>query len=245
MNTLKNLFLIYNKIPDSLQNTIKSFIPNSVKDSLFKKYKLTIADNSNCFNLPLEQIRIEVSSLCNLRCKHCASGSQYEAQNRELMSIATFENIVKQLNEINSVQSAIMYLGGEPLLNKNLPYFITELYKLETMKQIHFNTNGMLLNDEISRRLLKTNIDLICVSIDGTSAYESEQIRIGSNYESIRNNIYNFIKISNGNKTKLKIANTQIANNEEALLRNKPEIPLFLKKDFGEEIIIESNFAMK
>ncbi len=244
MISLGTFFTFYSKLPESLRNTIKACIPDKVMGNIYVNYKRTIADSNDCLNLPLEQVRIEVSSLCNLRCKHCASGAQYESTNREIMTPAIFKVLLEQLKEIDTLKDAVLYLGGEPLLNNHLPDFISQLHNETSIIHTRFNTNGMLLKEEISRRLLDTDLGIIQVSIDGNSPEESEQIRIGSNYDTVKNNIYNFIKLAEGYDTTINIANTQIAKSEDELLKGKPEVPLFLINDFKAEMI-EPNYAMK
>ncbi len=244
MISLGTFLTLYSKLPESLRDITKACIPNKAMKNVYINYRRAIADSKNCFNLPLEQVRIEVSSLCNLRCKHCASGAQYESTNREIMTPAIFKLLLEQLKGIDTLKDAVLYLGGEPLLNNNLPSFISQLHEETSINHTRFNTNGMLLKEEISRRLLDADLGRIAVSIDGNSPQESEQIRIGSNYNTIKNNIYNFIKLAEGYKTTIEIVNIQIPCSEDELLRCEPEAPLFLTNDFGAEMI-EPNYAMK
>ena len=69
--------------------------------------------------LPLPtHIRIETASACNLRCQHCTTGVAYKSTDRRVMSIGTFDRVLDQVRALPTIRTAIMYLGGEPLLNR-------------------------------------------------------------------------------------------------------------------------------
>ncbi|HSR36479.1 MAG TPA: tetratricopeptide repeat protein, partial [Desulfurivibrionaceae bacterium] len=136
------------------------------------------------------RVRIEVASCCNLRCRHCPTGVSYGKVPRTLMSMELFEVLLGQLTRFEPLQEGVLYLGGEPLLNPNLPRIIRLLRQQTKMERIFFNTNGMLLTEEICQSLAGSGVNFIQVSIDGRSPAENDAIRSGASYGRIAANIH-------------------------------------------------------
>ena len=193
-------------------------------------------------------VRIETVDACNLRCSHCPTGlrMKHNPKNSVVMSDGTFEKTIFLLQKLPSVTSALFYVGGEPLLNKHLDNMIRRVKEETYVKRISFNTNGMLLNREWAMRLIEAKTDNITISLDGRSKEENDRIRKGSQYERIKNNIYQLQEVidQRNAKTKIKIANTNIQKVNE--INETPSIPSFLVEDFiNRGIAVESGFALK
>ena len=62
---------------------------------------------------------------------------------------------------------------------------------------VQFNTNGMLLTGETAEALIKSGLDRLIVSLDGTTKETFEAIRGGAVFETVVNNLLNFVKIRN------------------------------------------------
>ena len=132
-------------------------------------------------------VRIEPSSLCNLKCIHCPTGTVNIP--RKVMEWPVFEKILQEIkNHKDKVKVVVLYHGGEPLLNKDLIRMIKEIKDLG-IEKIKTSTNGMLLDEEMCFELVKSGIDEIEISLDGTSPEMNNKIRIGSDYQKIVNNI--------------------------------------------------------
>ncbi len=197
-------------------------------------------------DLPL-WTRIEVSAICNLGCRHCPTGQRHlqttaGARRKGLMSEAVFDRIVDQLKKIPSVQTACFYLGGEPLLNPRLPEMLRRIKAETTVSETRFNTNGMLLDAHVCDQLLKSNVDLIRISIDGRSPEENDAIRVGSNYERIRENVQRLIKAAEGTSTLINIVNVVIPGEHE--IDHLPPPTEFLRRDFGDRFV-QTHLAVK
>lgn len=134
-------------------------------------------------------IRIEPASACNLRCRHCPTG--VTAMRRGLMSDALFKKILREISKnIPPLRVAVLYHGGEPLLNPRLPEMISDL-KAVGMPQVKLVTNGMYLTGDLVERIVSSGLDHIEVSLDGESAEESDDVRIRSSAKLILSNIIN------------------------------------------------------
>jgi len=105
---------------------------------------------------------VELTSNCNLRCKHCYNNSGISISE---IDIKTLKNLVKELD--NKVVTSITISGGEPLLYSKLSELLSFITN-ETSLKVAINSNGILLNDEkYIEMLLKNNVSDIQISLDG------------------------------------------------------------------------------
>lgn len=155
-------------------------------------YRKAWIDNPKEFivdELPLD-LDIEASSLCNLRCTFCDRQPLVEKNQLGNMSMETFKHILDQFAPEKGKRLCSMKLSyrGEPLLNKLIPEMV-KYAKSRGVLDIYFNTNGMLLTEEISRALIEAHLDRISFSIDGTNAEEYEKVRVGGKLDTVISNI--------------------------------------------------------
>ncbi len=113
----------------------------------------------------LRYIELQITKRCNLRCKHCFVG---DAKPVDL----PFEKIKKVLREFEQMQGLrVLVTGGEPILHPEFEK-INDIMPDFALRRILF-TNGVLLNDEILKKL---NFHEIQISIDGM-AHGHESLR--------------------------------------------------------------------
>ena len=139
--------------------------------------------------LPLD-LDIEASSLCNLKCTFCDRQPLVERNQLGKMSFEMFKHILDQFAPEDGKRLCSMKLSyrGEPLTNKDVPQMV-KYAKDKGVLDLYFNTNGMLLTEEISRQLIEAHLDRISISIDGTNAEEYEKVRVGAKLETVIANI--------------------------------------------------------
>ena len=143
------------------------------------------------YSLP-EVVRLETSGICNLRCKYCPTG-QGEKKKAGVMDDKTFEVVMANLTQ-GPPRVAVMYHGGEPLLDEKLSYRIRRLKDIG-VGYIKVTTSGMLLTEETARNLVLSGLDCLEVSIDGRSPLENDLIRKGSNCDRVIENVKRLIEI--------------------------------------------------
>lgn len=152
-----------------------------------------------------EQIVLEVTNECNLKCRYCGYGdfySGFETRTGEMMDIKTAYAIIdyiislkkKYLSYIKTHKKfAISFYGGEPLLNFKLIKEVVEYVKKINLPHFEFlfsmTTNGVLLEKHIE--FLAENGFLLLISLDGDR--ESNVHRIFKNekesFQFVLNNI--------------------------------------------------------
>jgi len=114
---------------------------------------------------------ISLTNLCNFKCTHCSVNSGIKLENE--LSFTEIKDILLQLKKENVKN--IELSGGEPLLRKDLYKIINYCKKLEFGVKIL--TNGSLLNKNNLRKLKKTGLDKIAISLDGSSYEIYKKIR--------------------------------------------------------------------
>jgi len=75
------------------------------------------------------RLRIEPTNFCNIKCSICPSQALV-ASKKGFMNISLFESILGELEKISPGRSFFltMYLGGEPLMHKQLCEMLVRAY---------------------------------------------------------------------------------------------------------------------
>lgn len=147
----------------------------------------------------------EITNVCNLNCIHCPYSyiSKQKFYKPKHMDFDVYKRIV---DEVSLYKGAILRLvcDGEPMTH---PDFLKMIYyaKQKGIYPLCFNTNGTLLNKEISLDILKNNVDVVEISLDAIHKNTYEQIRKGANFEKVMSNVHTFIELRNQLKVGTKI----------------------------------------
>ena len=104
----------------------------------------------------------------------------------------------KIANEIAEHKDTVLRFcaDGEPLLHPKIIDMISYAKK-NKIKVVGIITNGILLNKNMSKKLLDSKIDLIDISIDAFTKESYEKIRKGASFEKIQGNMDNLINLRN------------------------------------------------
>ncbi|HRZ85765.1 MAG TPA: radical SAM protein [Candidatus Paceibacterota bacterium] len=137
-------------------------------------------------SLPFK-LKMECSSICNLKCIMCP----LHVGLKRKQGFLTFDNFKNVFDQIKPAYLNLTGIG-EPFLNKELFKIVEYAKKEGTM--VKLDTNATLLTQENIEKILKTGIDYISISIDGVDKKSYEKIRIGSNFELVKDNVKNLTK---------------------------------------------------
>ena len=137
------------------------------------------------------RVRIEPTNLCNLCCTSCPNTIN-KPKESGFMDIGLFKLIVDQMAKFEERAGLILYLGGEPLLHKEIVEMINYAAQFDICSS--FNTNGMLLTENLAEDLLNSELDLISFSFDDMPPEQYEALRKNSIYEKTLQNIRFFLK---------------------------------------------------
>lgn len=130
-----------------------------------------------CFSLPYS-IFWEVTSKCNLRCKHCFYTGDDKFFNAE--DDLSSDEIIKLtdflIDEIGIID--FILIGKEPLLKENILDIIKHLKSKSVYLKLQ--TNAILLSDnmvEFLKNTLNPNADIVQISLDGVNEKTHDEIR--------------------------------------------------------------------
>jgi radical SAM protein with 4Fe4S-binding SPASM domain len=108
-----------------------------------------------------------------------------------------------------------LFHRGEPLLNKNIIDMIE--YSVTRGVKTRIHTNGVLLDKDLSRKLILSGLNLISFSFDGYSAKTYEKNRKGAEYARTIKNIVDFLEIKKELKIKTPFTIIQIMEFDDDL----------------------------
>jgi MoaA/NifB/PqqE/SkfB family radical SAM enzyme len=131
---------------------------------------------------PFKLFQIEPTMRCNLDCIMCP-WPEFRTSEAD-MSRDTFAHISHYFSLTEGID---LTGGGEPLLHPEL------LSMIEAGKaagcSVGFNTNGVLLNNELAGELVALDVDWIAYSVDAATPQTYESIRRGAKFNHVLDNI--------------------------------------------------------
>lgn len=154
------------------------------------------------FNTLPNEILIETVMGCNLRCPMCPVPSSRELMNNRKpchMQPEVYKKIIDQISELPRFIS--LYQMGEPLLNKHIFDYI--IMAKSKGHQVSLTSNGTLLNDMKSKKLIDSKLDKITFSVDGFKPETYEKIRVGAKYERVCKNIEYLYRMKKKKKSRM------------------------------------------
>jgi radical SAM protein with 4Fe4S-binding SPASM domain len=135
-------------------------------------------------------ISIEPTTSCNLRCPECPSGLRSFTRPTGMLKPELFESTINQL--ASRLSYLIFYFQGEPYLH---PQFL-DLVEYASRKRIYTatSTNAHYLNDKNAKATVKSGLDRLIISIDGTTQETYESYRIGGSLEKVIEGTKNIVR---------------------------------------------------
>ena len=138
----------------------------------------------------LRELYIEPTSNCNLHCVMC-SRNLWENETKGHMDLTLFNKLI---DEIPDTVTRIFFGGiGEPLHHPDILYMLRRAK--ETGRTVEVITNGTLLDNEMSEKIVDTKLDMLWLSLDSLEEESYENIRSGAKFNSVMDNISVFNKI--------------------------------------------------
>lgn len=161
-------------------------------------------------NTPLV-LMVDPTNACNLKCNFCymSDPNIKKIKKFNVLKISEFEKIIEDCEEFDEkVKVLRLYKNGDPLLNKNLHYFIKIAKKSKKIEKIDMTTNGILFNKNNIEKIIDAGIDKINISINGLS--NSDYLKNTStsiNYKNLLENIRYLYKIKKNTLVNIKTMN--------------------------------------
>jgi len=187
-----------------------------------KKINKTIQKLSSS---PPEGVDIGVTNHCNANCIMCPHSKLKE------MGTMNMDNYIKIIDECEEfgVKYVTLSFFGEPLMDKCLIDKIR--YAKTNGLKVYFYSNASLMNEDWSKRLIKSGLDGITISFDSNNKETYEKIRRNLKFDVVKGNILRLIKLKQELKSDTPKINLVIVELEE----NKDEIK-DLYKDWKKKV---------
>lgn len=165
------------------------------------------------------RLRLELSSFCNLQCVYCRYHSVHFRETQKgcnkNLTMGLLRKIIDEAKEWGTVSEILNVQKGEMFCNPEW-YLMLKYIKSEmTIDRFHFSTNGMLLNKKNVDLLMSIGFNklVIVISLDGQNEEDNNRLRIGANFNVVKENIDYLLKCKN-ESTEVLIQNTQFLTNE-------------------------------
>ena len=186
-----------------------------------------------------KKIYIEITNVCNLKCKFCPETKR----NKAFMEVEEFEKIISQIH--NYTNLVCLHVKGEPLLHPELEEFlkILEKYNLKAnittngtlikekldiikksnaIRQINFSIHSIMQNENLTEQYLQdvlSSVDKLENIIISYRLWNLQTIKENDINENIIKTIENYYNISN--------LKQQLTENEFVKIKNN----LFINQD--------------
>ena len=124
---------------------------------------------------PLNSIYFYLTEGCNLRCRHCWIGPEYEPSGTAYgtLPLPTFVSIISQAKPLGL--TSVKLTGGEPLMHPQISQILDHIRAADL--RLNMETNGVLCTPELAREMATCKGAGISVSLDGADAPTHEWMR--------------------------------------------------------------------
>ncbi|HSB16987.1 MAG TPA: radical SAM protein [Bryobacteraceae bacterium] len=167
--------------------------------------------------LPVEYI-VETTAKCNLYCPMCPR--ETHKQPKEDMPAEIFDRLVRESGR--SAEHMMLIGLGEPFLDP-LIFDRIEYCARHDISTL-LSTNGTLLDEETSARLLQSSLEHVTLSFDGATRESFEYYRKGARFEKVRDNFVRFARMKKERGSRMQVV-VQMVRME----RNAGEVENFVR----------------
>ena len=140
---------------------------------------------------------VDVTTACNLRCPMCPAGNTGHIfpgfKPNLFMDRKIYHQAIAEGTKWN-LPSIRLGITGEPLLVPDIDQWVLEAKESGVM-DLSLITNGLLLNPEKIRGLLKSGLTRLMISIDAATPETYAQVRPGGQWDLLINNIHDFLRL--------------------------------------------------
>jgi len=137
------------------------------------------------------QIDFELNSTCQMKCGFCTHGQGKVP--KKLLGFERFKKVIDEGAEHGLVSIKLNYIN-EPLLVPDLDKYV-KYARSRGVLNVFFSTNGLLLTEQMSRKLIDAKVSKIMISLDATTPETFKLMRNSSALDKIVTNICRLIEL--------------------------------------------------
>jgi cyclic pyranopterin phosphate synthase len=119
---------------------------------------------SDSIGRAIKYLRISVTDRCNYRCRYCTPPEKFNFISHD--DVLRYEDIIFAVQTLAKFGvEKIRVTGGEPLVRKNLPGFLSRIAETTGIKELCITTNGSLLRGQ-AEALFDAGVHRLNISLD-------------------------------------------------------------------------------
>ena len=183
-------------------------------------YQSRVLSNPKITGMPIS-MSIEPTTACNLGCSQCPSGLKQFTRPTGNLKPETFNRVMKEVKD--TLIYLTLYFQGEPFINPHFFDFVKTAnhHKIFTST----STNAHFLDKKSAEETVKSGLDKLIISVDGTTQESYEKYRINGDLEKVVEGIENLVEA----KKRLRKKNPYIEVQFIVFKHNEQEIPQIKK----------------
>lgn len=169
------------------------------------------------------QILMDITEVCNLACTHCPHPDFVKSEHYagRYLDPALNEKMIEEVRQHGKGRTQyIRYASnGEPLVHPN-GYDMIQSAVDHSGVYVTLTTNGKIMNEKRTQRLLESGVHLIDISIDAFKPETYAKIRVKGNLAVTQENVLRLLRWVRESKAKTKVVVSfveQPQNTQEAL----------------------------
>lgn len=175
-------------------------------------------------------IQIDVCSACNFRCSFCVHSDDNAVKKSGvkfgLMDYGLFMKIIDDMKTVwggvHKVKKLRLFQIGEPLLHPQLPEMIRYAKKADIAECIELTSNGSLLTNELSNKIINAGLDILNISINGINADQYNNVcNVKLDFDTFYNNIKYFYENKKDCKLYLKYSDIGFSEKDKKCFYDK------------------------
>lgn len=140
----------------------------------------------------LKQLDMELVGGCNYACIMCPHG--INGREHDFKKALPYDVFMKIVDDAIScgVEGISLHGSGEPTLCKWLPEAVQYIKKKNQKIKVMIVTNGFRLTDDLSKRLIDSDLDLLRVSVIGYDATTYKRLMMHDGFDIVKRNAENY-----------------------------------------------------
>ena len=147
------------------------FLPPQQKKIYLEQFEQEEIENfykKNEINIPF--LEFNITTRCTLKCKDCcALIPQFNGQSHFDLKFVDFKEQLDKILSIANIRNLVL-LGGEPLINPELPEIVDYAAKKSNISIIRITTNGTIMPSKKLLKVLENNHNRIYLYLSNYSA---------------------------------------------------------------------------
>ncbi|MAG38845.1 hypothetical protein CMO90_02045 [Candidatus Woesearchaeota archaeon] len=179
-----------------------------------------------------EKVMIQTSSFCNSDCIMCPYKETSKEVSQGQMDWKVFKKITNECKK-NDVKRILLYLMNEPLMDKDIVKKINYAKRKNPKTIVHIVSNGSILNKKTSKKIIKSKLDYIELSVHGMTTKTYEKIMRGLDFKKTIKEITKFIELAKEYRKDENYINIKLLNVKNLLNKKEKEEAKKFWNDLG------------